>query len=133
MIPSSTWPGWTWLIVAVIVLSILQAGLHVRAEMRRRAGDRAVAARQEAVRQTGRPAQAVVLQTRDTGIRLGATTFFVIDLTLRVQGDAQLPAFDTTLRVPISPVRLGDFAEGKTIRVRIDAGTREVAVDQRTE
>jgi hypothetical protein len=132
-LPSSTWPGWTWAIVAIVVLSLIQAGLHIRGEMRRRARDAAVVARQDQVRTTGRPARAVVVRTTDTGIRLGAVTFFVIDLALHVEGDDTLPAFDTTLRTRISPVRLGDFAEGKTIQVRVDPATREVAVDQRTE
>jgi hypothetical protein len=132
-LPSWDWPGWTWVIVVIVLLSLVQVGLRLRGEIQRRAADAAVVARQEQVRQTGRSATAVVMRLSDTGTRLGAVSFFVIELSLRVQGDEVIPAFDTTVRVPVSPVRLADFAEGRVIQVRVDTGTREVAVDQRTQ
>jgi hypothetical protein len=90
-------------------------------------------ARQEKVRELGRAGTAIVIRTTDTGTRLGAVQFFVIDITLRVEAEDGEPAFDTTLRVPVSPVRLVDFAEGRIVRVRVDTATREIALDQRTE
>jgi hypothetical protein len=130
--PPWNWPGWAWAIVAVLLLSLIRVGAVVRGELRRRSAESQEVTRQEHVRRTGQPGTAVVLRVTDTGTRLGVTTFFVIDLTLRVQAGGAVPAFDTTLRVPVSPVRLSDFAEGKVIQVRIDTDTREVAVDQRT-
>jgi hypothetical protein len=127
------WPVWAWALVALLLLSFIRVGAVVRGELRRRSTESQAVTRQEQVRQTGQPGTAVVLRVTDTGTRLGVTTFFVIDLTLRVQADSAIPAFETTLRVPVSPVRLNDFAEGKVIQVRIDTTTREVAVDQRTK
>ncbi|AOB33393.1 hypothetical protein AKI39_04010 [Bordetella sp. H567] len=75
----------------------------------------------------------MVIRTTDTGTRLGAIKFFVIDITLRVEAQGAEPAFDATLRVPVSPVRLAEFAEGRIVRVRVNPDTREVALDQRTE
>ncbi|ARP87816.1 hypothetical protein [Bordetella genomosp. 9] len=131
--PDWNWSGWTWVIAAIVLLSLLQAGWHLRAELRRRAQDNAVAARQNEVRQTGRPYSAIVLRTTDTGIRMGAVKSFVIELALHVQGDTVVPDFDATVRVPLSPVRLADFTEGRTIQVRVDPATRDVAIAQRTE
>lgn len=132
-LPSWDWPGWIWVIVAVVLLSVVQVGMQLRGELRRRAGDAQVLARQEQVRQTGRAATAVVTRLDDTGTRLGADKFFVVDMTLSVQAGDGIPAFDAAVRVPVSPVRLADFAEGRQVRVRVDAATREVALDQRTE
>lgn len=126
-------PGWAWAVVVVLLLSVVQVGFMLRGEMRRRSQDAAVVARQDEVRQTGRAGTAVIIRTVDTGTRLGAIKFFVIDITLRVEAEGPDPAFDATLRVPVSPVRLSDFAEGRIVRVRVDAATREVAIDQRTE
>jgi hypothetical protein len=133
MLPSWNWPGWAWLIVAVLLLSVVQVGLRVRGELRRRAQDTAVAARRQQVRASGHAGTAVVTNLTDTRTRLGGDLFFVVDMGLRVQADDVMPAFDATIRVPVSPVRLADFAEGRTVRVRIDPATREVALDQRTE
>ncbi|ANN69828.1 hypothetical protein BAU08_22170 [Bordetella bronchialis] len=75
----------------------------------------------------------MVVRTVDTGTRLGAMRFFVIDITLGVEAQDGVEPFEATLRVPVSPVRLADFAEGRVVRVRVEPGTREVALDQRTE
>ncbi|WP_083228611.1 hypothetical protein [Bordetella sp. H567] len=126
-------PGWAWAVILVLVLSVVQVGFMLRGELRRRAQDAALVARQDQVRQTGRPGTGVVIRTTDTGTRLGAIKFFVIDITLRVEAQGAEPAFDATLRVPVSPVRLAEFAEGRIVRVRVNPDTREVALDQRTE
>lgn len=131
----ATWglPGWAWVVILVLLLSVVQVGFMLRGELRRRSQDAAVVARQDEVRDRGRAGTAVVIRTVDTGTRLGAVKFFVIDITLHVEAQDGIPPFDTTLRVPVSPVRLSDFAEGRLVRVRVDPATREVAIDQRTE
>ncbi|RZL63915.1 MAG: hypothetical protein EOP81_11140 [Variovorax sp.] len=84
------------------------------------------------VLKAGRPAQAVVLDTYDTGNRISAI-YILTRLRLRVEpaeAEAAPQPFDVELTVPISPVKLAEFAPGRRIKVRVDPGTREVAVDQ---
>lgn len=77
----------------------------------------------------GQPANAVVLATYDTGNRV-ASMFLMVKLSLRIEDSPGVPSFETDTVVPISPVKLADFAVGKTIKVRVDTATKEVAVDQ---
>lgn len=123
------WAGWTSLVLLIIVAEGCMA-LY----MAKRRQDRklAVAHAQDALQRTGVQSTARILRTVDTGTRLGADRFFVWKLTLAVEHAAQA-SFETEIRVPISPARFGDFAEGRDIRVRIDPHTRAVVVDQRTE
>ena len=87
--------------------------------------------RQETIRTTGISGTATVIEVTDTGTRLGNDLYYVLSMTLAVDATDTLPAFQTTISVPVSPVRMPDFAEGKQIAVRIEPETREVVVDQR--
>lgn len=78
---------------------------------------------------TGQPAIAVVLDAHDTGRRVDAI-FVLTRLRLRVQSSERLAPFDAEVTVPISRVKLAEFASGRAIRVRVDPDTREVAIDQ---
>lgn len=83
--------------------------------------------RADAVRVSGLPARALVLETHDTGRRV----FRIFMLTrLKLSVDAPDGAFETEITVPISAVKVAEFAPGKTIKVRVDVQTGEVAVDQ---
>lgn len=87
-------------------------------------------AKTERVLKDGRPAQAVVLDTYDTGNRISAI-YILTRLRLRVEpAETPFAPFDAELTVPISPVKLAEFATGCRISVRVDPATREVAVDQ---
>lgn len=77
----------------------------------------------------GQPATAVVLDTYDTGNRV-SSIFVMVKLSLRIEDSPGVASFETDIVVPISPVKLADFAVGKTIRVRVDTATHEVALDQ---
>ncbi|AOB33238.1 hypothetical protein AKI39_24490 [Bordetella sp. H567] len=123
------WAGWTSLVLLIIVA---EGGMALYMARRRQHRMLALAQARETVQRTGVPATARILRTVDTGTRLGADRFFVWKLSLAVDHAAQ-GAFETEIRVPISPVRFGDFAEGRDIRVRIDAHSGKVVVDQRTE
>lgn len=79
----------------------------------------------------GLPANAVVLDTYDTGNRV-SSIFLMTRLSLRVEDSPGVPSFETNTVVPISPVKLAEFAVGKTIKVRVDTATKDVAVDQPT-
>ncbi|ARP88383.1 hypothetical protein [Bordetella genomosp. 9] len=141
------WAGWMALVVLIIMVEGAVALYHVK-----RRHDRTVRETQasETIRRTGASASAQVLQATDTGVRLGADRFFIWKLRLAVQpaasealadrgvaadsaaGELRLP-FETEIKVPISPARFADFAEGRQIRVRVEPGTHSVVVDQRTE
>ena len=77
----------------------------------------------------GKPATAIVLDTYDTGNRV-SSIFLMVRLDLRIEESADVPGFETQTVVPISPVKLSDFAVGRTVKVRVDTATKEVAVDQ---
>lgn len=81
------------------------------------------------IRATGQPATAVVLDIHDTGHRVDAI-FVLARLRLRVQPVDALTPFDVELDTPISPAKLAEFAPGRTVKVRVDRGTHEVAIDQ---
>ncbi|WP_159273460.1 hypothetical protein [Variovorax boronicumulans] len=111
----------TWIalaLAAVAAFFVLQ-----RAVVRKLAGE----GKADDVRRRGEPATALVLDTYDTGNRV-ARYFILTRLTLRVESSTG--SFETTLTTPISPVKQAEFSPGRTIKVRVDTGTREVAVDQ---
>lgn len=111
----------TWIalaLAAVAAFFVLQ-----RAVVRKLAGE----GKADDVRRRGEPATALVLDTYDTGNRV-ARYFILTRLTLRVE--TSTGSFETTLTTPISPVKQAEFSPGRTIKVRVDTGTREVAVDQ---
>jgi hypothetical protein len=105
-------------LAAVVAFFVLQ-----RAVVRKLAGE----GKAEEVRRSGEPATALVLDTYDTGNRV-ARYFIMTRLTLRV--DCSTGSFETTVTTPISPVKQVEFSPGRTIKVRVNTGTREVAVDQ---
>ncbi len=83
----------------------------------------------ERVRAEGKPTTAVVLDTYDTGTRVN-TIYVMVRLTLRIEDAEGVTGFETTTVAPISPVKLPDFAIGRTIKVRVDPATKDVAMDQ---
>lgn len=85
--------------------------------------------RAERVLRTGRPAAAVVLESHDTGIRV-ERIYIIVRLKFRVQPGGGLPDFETELDAPISPVKIADFAPGRSVKLRLDPVSREIAIDQ---
>jgi len=84
------------------------------------------------VRAHGVASTALVTAARDTRRRIGDTLYFIVELDLEVAATSATPALSRTLSVPLSPLHLADFSAGKTIQVRVDPASREVAVDQAT-
>jgi hypothetical protein len=123
------WAGWS--IVVAIVIAV-EAALAIYTVWRHNERKAQAARVQHAIQRNGMPATARILQSLDTGARLGAEQYFIWKLRLSVQPGAATP-FETEISVPLSPMRFGDFSEGRDIQVRMDARTREVVVDQRTE
>lgn len=122
-------PGWAWLVVLLIVVeAVVLIGFFRKQAARRAAAEAQVVQ----VQRTGDPATARVLETIDTGRRLGEVAYLIVKLRLAVQPASGEP-FETLIEARISPVRIGDFSEGREIAVRVDPQTRAVAVDQRVD
>ncbi|MFH0134038.1 hypothetical protein ACGLHS_27785 [Variovorax sp. VaC1] len=139
---SDLFVGWFaehWLlIVPIAVVLLLWSGLtalakryvfhilHMQSEVNRRVmgSDRA-----ERVLRTGQAAVATVLDSHDTGMRV-EFIYVMVRLKLRVQPEGGLPAYETELDAPISPVKLADFAPGRSVKLRFDPVSREIAIDQ---
>lgn len=128
----NAWPDWAKWVWLVLLLSCVQAGFMLRRERKRRAAGRKDVRRQEAVRASGVASTALVTAARDTRSRIGDTLYFIIELDLNVAATAATPALTRKLSVPLSPLHLADFGVGKTVQVRVDPDTHEVAMDQPT-
>lgn len=100
--------------------------MHVQSVVNRRVMgvDRA-----ERVLRTGQPAVATVLESYDTAMRV-ERIYILVRLKLRVQPEGGLPAYETEMDAPISPVKLADFAPGRSVKLRFDPVSREIAIDQ---
>ena len=83
----------------------------------------------ERVLRTGQPAVARVLESYDTAMRV-ERIYILVRLKLQVQPEGALPAYETELVAPISPVKLADFAPGRSVKLRFDPVSREIAIDQ---
>lgn len=128
----SAWPSWAKWVFLGLLLSLAQAAFMLWRERQRRAAGRRDVQRLDTVRASGLASTALVTAARDTRRRIGDTLYFIIELDLEVAATHDTPAMSRTLSVPLSPLHLADFGAGKTIQVRIDPTTREVAVDQAT-
>ena len=128
----NAWPSWAKWVFLGLLLSLAQAAFMLWRERQRRAAGRRDVQRLDAVRASGLASTALVTAARDTRRRIGDTLYFIIELDLEVAATNDTPAMSRTLSVPLSPLHLADFGAGKTIQVRIDPTTREVAVDQAT-
>lgn len=128
----NAWPDWGKWVVLGLALSFAQAVFMLRRERRRRAAGRKDVQRQDAIRVNGQASTALVTAARDTNRRIGETLYYIIELTLDVAATAATPALRRTLDVPLSPLHLSDFGVGKTIQVRVDPATHELAIDQPT-
>lgn len=128
----TAWPDWAKWVGLGLLLSAVQAGVMLWRGHRRRVAARKDTQRLQAVRIGGVASTARVTAARDTRSRIGDTLYFVIELDLDVATTAATPALTRTLAVPLSPLHLADFGVGKTVRVRVDAATHEIALDQPT-
>ncbi|CAB3669098.1 hypothetical protein [Achromobacter pestifer] len=128
----NAWPDWAKWVGLGLLLSLAQAAFMVWRERQRRSAARKDAQLQVALRDSGLASTAHVAAARDTGRRIGETLYFIVDLDLEVAATHATPALARTLSVQLSPMRLADFSAGKTIRVRVDPSTHDIAVDQAT-
>ena len=85
--------------------------------------------RAERVLRTGQPAVGVVLESHDNATRV-ERIYILVRLKLQVQPGDGSPAYETELVAPISPVKIADFAPGRSVKLRFDPVSREIAIDQ---
>lgn len=128
----NAWPDWAKWVWLGLLLSAVQAGVMLWRGRKRRAAERKGAQRLQTVRISGVASTARITAARDTRSRIGDTLYFVTELDLDVAATAATPALTRTLSLPLSPLHLADYGVGKTVRVRVDAVTHEVAMDQPT-
>jgi hypothetical protein len=100
--------------------------MHMQSVVNRRAMGADLA---ERVLRTGQPAVATVLESHDTGMR-AARIYILVRLKFQVQPEGGWPAFEAELVAPISPVKLADFAPGRSVKLRFDPVSHEIAIDQ---
>lgn len=124
-------PEWMTWFGPVIVLMIASAAWQLRSVRQTLAARTRADRRLDEVKTSGKAARATILHNFDTGVRLGGDSHIVVGMRLNVQPDDGDAAFATHIEVPVSPLRLADFAEGCEIAVRYDPATYEVAVAQR--
>lgn len=128
-----------WYLIVPIVVVVLSAFVAVtlakryashvmqmQSENNRRAMGTDLA---ERVLRTGQPAVATVLESHDTGMRV-ARIYILVRLRFQVRPEGGWPAFEAELVAPISPVKLADFAPGRSVKLRFDPVSHEIAIDQ---
>lgn len=119
-----------WLLIPLVCIGVFALGaygvLRLQSFATGKVIERAIPAQ---VLAGGVPAVATVLTSTDTEMRIDVI-YILTRLDLKVETTATVPAFVTQVVVPISPVKLVDFAEGRQIRVKVDPATRKVAIDQ---
>jgi len=81
------------------------------------------------VLRVGLPTTAKVLASTDTRTRIDRI-YILTRLRLQVDAVGGLPDFETELTVPLSPVKMPQFAPGRTVQVKVDPATRDVAIDE---
>lgn len=117
-------------LLVVVPLLFIAGGAFVVMKLQRKVIDRVSnTALEQRLQREGVAGTAQVLDAADTGERIEAI-YVLTRLRLRIAGNERVDAFETDIVVPLSPVRLAQFAPGATIRVRVDPLSREVVVDQ---
>ncbi|WP_157609052.1 hypothetical protein [Variovorax sp. Root411] len=81
------------------------------------------------VLRVGLPTTAKVLASTDTRTRIDRI-YILTRLRLHVDAAGGVPDFETELTVPLSPVKMPQFAPGRTVQIKVDPATREIAIDE---
>lgn len=86
-------------------------------------------ARRYALLSSGRRGTATILAVKDTGRRQSSGDTAVLTYRLRVDATPQAAAFEADSTVPVPEIRIHEFNRGKTVHVKFDASTQEVAME----
>lgn len=124
------WLAMHWYLIPVLALLVGVLGAFGVMRLQKVVNREAMGVeRAERVLRTGQPAVAMVLDTRDMGTRV-ERIYILTQLRLQVQPEGLVPAFEAEIVAPISPVKLAEFAPGRSVKLRVDPATREIAIDQ---
>jgi hypothetical protein len=119
-----------YILIPVAALAVFVSGAYGIMKLQRHSNDAiSGTARSDHVLRVGVPTTARVLAIADTATRIDRI-FILTRLNLHVDAVGGLPDFDTQITVPLSPVKMPQFAPGQVVKVRVDPATREVAIDQ---
>jgi hypothetical protein len=121
-----------WILVPVLAWLVFTLCVTLWRERRKHAARRAHAQRTADILAHGMPATAQVMTLSDSGQRRSdqGGTWAIAKLHLRVQAPEAAEAFDVNQTTPIPLAELPDYAAGKTLAVRFDPASREVAVER---
>lgn len=119
-----------FILIPAVVLAVFFGGAVGIMKLQRMSNDAVSGAgRSQHVLRVGLPTTAKVLDATDTGTRIDRI-YVIARLRLQVDAAGAVPGFETTIDVPLTPVKLPQFAPGQTVRVKVDPATRHVAIDQ---
>ncbi|MDQ0589860.1 hypothetical protein [Variovorax paradoxus] len=129
---TSSFSVW-WILVPVLAWTAFTLGVTLLREYRRHQLQSSRAQRAAELLERGEPAVAEVIALADTGQRRSAsgTVWAVARLELRVRPAGAAEPFDVEQTTSIAVADLPGHAPGKTIAVRFDPASRELAVERR--
>lgn len=119
-----------YLLIPLAALVVVVSGAFGILKLQKAANAKAAGTDRAAhVLRVGLPTTAKVLDSTDTRTRIDRI-YILTRLRLQVDAVGGLPDFETELTVPLSPVKMPQFAPGRTVQVKVDPATRDIAIDQ---
>jgi hypothetical protein len=122
--------NWWYLLIPLAAVVVVVSGAFGIHKLQKAANAKAAGTDRAAhVLRVGLPTTAKVLDSTDTRTRIDRI-YILTRLRLHVDAVGGLPDFETELTVPLSPVKMPQFAPGRTVQVKVDPATRDIAIDQ---
>jgi hypothetical protein len=119
-----------YLLIPLAALVVVVSGAFGILKLQKAANAKAAGTDRAAhVLRVGLPTTAKVLDSTDTRTRIDRI-YILTRLRLQVDAVGGLPDFETELTVPLSPVKMPQFAPGRTVQIKVDPATRDIAIDQ---
>jgi hypothetical protein len=120
---------WYLLIPLAAVVVVVSGAFGVMKLQKASNAKAAGADRAAHVLRVGLPTTGKVLDSTDTRTRIDRI-YILTRLRLHVDAVGGLPDFETELTVPLSPVKMPQFAPGRMVRIKVDPATRDIAIDE---
>jgi len=120
---------WFLLIPLAALVVVVAGGLGIL-KLQKAANAKAAGTDRAAhVLRVGLPTTGKVLDSTDTRARIDRI-YILTRLRLHVDAVGGVPDFETELTVPLSPVKMPQFAPGRMVRIKVDPATRDIAIDE---
>ncbi|MEJ1128161.1 hypothetical protein V9L20_11310 [Variovorax sp. CCNWLW225] len=120
---------WFLLIPLAALVVVVAGGLGIL-KLQKAANAKAAGTDRAAhVLRVGLPTTGKVLDSTDTRTRIDRI-YILTRLRLHVDAVGEVPDFETELTVPLSPVKMPQFAPGRMVRIKVDPATRDIAIDE---